>query len=197
VDYLYVELPCLTGTVVIRAPRIYTHTPPLTTQVDPGGPLIHQQPPRPRPFLQIFQATHLYLGVELPWFRHPVLFHEPPALVAAAAAASGMHSEGLLWLTDSEGAFENPAVAKQLKLARSLARGIIDVQVPCACPLAHRVLQRLACKQRSRRAWQSCVFVCWLGSWAHCGSRQTQRSPSPLDLTMTLNSTTQTRRVSN
>jgi len=76
----------------------------------------------------------MYLGVELPWFRHPVLFREPPAPVAPAVVASGMHSEGLLWLTDGEGAFENPAVAKQLKLARSLARGIIDVQVPFVRP---------------------------------------------------------------
>jgi hypothetical protein len=79
----------------------------------------------------------MYLGVELPWFRHPVLFHEAPAATTAAASvASGMHSEGLLWLTDGEGAFENPAVAKQLKLARSLARGIIDVQVRAVSELS-------------------------------------------------------------
>ena len=110
--------------------RLHTHA----TARDPSRlrrPLsFSTNPPPPR----IHQATHMYLGVELPWFRHPVLFREPPAPVAPAVVASGMHSEGLLWLTDGEGAFENPAVAKQLKLARSLARGIIDVQVPFVRP---------------------------------------------------------------
>ncbi|KAK3284753.1 hypothetical protein CYMTET_7609, partial [Cymbomonas tetramitiformis] len=76
-------------------------------------------------------SGQLFLYLELPSFDHPAVFHEQqlvaaPAQAAVAGVGHGFQSDSLLWLVDSELAYENPALAKQHKLARGVTRGIID-----------------------------------------------------------------------
>eukprot|EP00850_Spirogloea_muscicola_P004644 SM000020S05994 [mRNA] locus=s20:381175:386922:+ [translate_table: standard] len=69
-------------------------------------------------------ARRLYLTVELPAFEHPITLLDD--FVAGGASIAPAPSKELVLVLDPEVGRQDPAELKQLKLARSLARGAID-----------------------------------------------------------------------
>mmetsp|Transcript_623 Transcript_623/g.1491 ORF Transcript_623/g.1491 Transcript_623/m.1491 type:complete len:866 (+) Transcript_623:255-2852(+) len=72
------------------------------------------------------RGMEMALSVELPEFQHAVLHHQATAGMGPAFAPVSMAAGGLAVLHDPEVTRDNPAEVKTQKLARSLARGVVD-----------------------------------------------------------------------